>query len=240
MQTAVISGPRGGCLQGAACRARATTVSRRVRQVTHAQCPHGKFITKPAKYLRSTYIGNSRRPGQQQSRLPAGQQSAAIFAATSPPPLTTGPWQCLLSACKILAVLLCMPLVLEAFMQGSQQWCLLAMAGVLHPLQSKLSRQSMKRWQHIMQAAATEVQAETEDQPPEQDSEELNDNTILETGAELGNVQTPASVWLPYSTGQNGKVLLNFKLSAFGTLPQKSIAANRSSAPAFIWPCNSS
>lgn len=222
MQTVVTSGPRGGCLHGLVCRARATTVSRRVRQATHARCSHGKSISTNAKYLRSTHAGNFRRPGQQQSRLQAGQQSAAtpaaFLAATPPPPLTTRLWQCLLTACKTLAVLLCMPLVLEAFAQGSQQWCLLAMAGVLLPLRSKHSGQSMKQWQHIMQAAATEFEAETEEQPPDQDSEEPNDNTILETGAELGNVQTPASVWLPYSTGQNGKVLLSLKLSAFGTL----------------------
>ena len=219
MQAAVISGPRGACGQDAVCRTRASTISRCMRQVTHARCPHGKSISQPANCMRSACAGNSRRLGQQQSRLQAGQQSAAVPAAKSSPPLTTGPWQCLLPACKILAVLLCMPLVLEAFAQGSQQWCLLAMAGVLLPLQSKHSRQSMKRWQHIMQAAATDVETETDEQPPNEDAEEPNDNTILETGAELGNVQTPASVWLPYSTGQNGKVLLS-KLSAFSTLPR--------------------
>ena len=219
MQTAVISGPRGGYVHGVVCRARATTYCRRVRRVTHAQCLHGNSIPKTAKYLRNTHVDNSHRPGQQKSRLQAGQQSAAVPAATSPPPVTTGPWQCLPSTCKIIAVLLCMPVVLKAFAQGSQQWCLLAMAGALLPLQPKHSRQSIKRWQHIVQAAATEVETETEEQPPDEDSEEPNDNTILETGAELGNVQTPASVWLPYSTGQNGKVLLSLNLSSFGTLP---------------------
>lgn len=243
MQTAVISGPRWACGHGAVCRTRASTISRRVRQVANARCPHGKSISQPANYMRSTCAGNSRRLGQQQSRLQASQQSAAIPAANSPPPLTTGLRQCLLPACKILAVLLCMPLVLEAFAQGSQQWCLLAMAGVLLPLQSKHSRQSMKRWQHIMQAAATEVEAETEEQPPDEDAEEPSDNTILETGAELGNVQTPASVWLPYSTGQNGKVLLSFKLSASSShLSALYLTDNNckdSCPPAFIWPCYS-
>ena len=202
MQSAVISGPRGGPV---VCRASVSAVSRRVGHLTRSRCPHGKVISPPANYLRDTYTANCRRPGQQPNRPQACQQSAASPAA-SPPPLTTSPWQCLLPACKFLAVLLCVPLILEAFAQASQQWCLLALAGVLLPLQSKHSRQSMKQWQHIVQAAAT-VEVETEDKPSDPDAGEPNDNTILETGAELGNVQTPASVWLPYATGQNGKVI---------------------------------
>lgn len=77
--------------------------------------------------------------------------------------------------------------------------------GVLLPLQSHHARQSLKKFQHALQAAAA-VEAETEEpQSPEPEDEQPNDNTIIETGAELGNVQTPASVWLPYSTSQNGK-----------------------------------
>lgn len=203
MQTAV-SGPRGGLAHSAVCRARPSLVSRRMGQTSYARYAHGNFTSPPANYFRNS--GTSHRPGQRQSRL---QQSAALSAANATLPPTTGPWQCLLPACKLLAVLLCMPLVLEAFAQGSQQWCLLAMAGVLLPLQSKQSQQSLKRWKHIMQAAAVEVEADTEDSPSDQEEEGPNDNTILETGAELGNVQTPASVWLPYSTGQNGKVVFH-------------------------------
>lgn len=207
MQTAVKSGACGGLVHSAVCRARAPLVSRCMGQISYARCAHGNFTPPPANYFRNS--GKSHRPGQRQSRL---QQSAALSAANATLPLTIGPWQCLLPACKVLAVLLCMPLVLEAFAQGSQQWCLLAMAGVLLPLQSKLSQQSLKRWKHIMQAAAVEVEADTEESSSDQEEEGPNDNTILETGAELGNVQTPASVWLPYSTGQNGKVLLTFQL----------------------------
>lgn len=210
MQSAVISGPRGGLVHSAVCRARAPLVSRRTGQISYARCAHGNSTSSPANYFRNS--GKSYRPGQRQSKLQAGQQSAALSAANSALPLPTGPWQCLLPACKVLAVMLCMPLVLEAFAQGSQQWCLLAMAGVLLPLQSKHSQQSLKRWKHIMQAAAIEVEADTEEPTSDQEEEGPNDNTILETGAELGNVQTPASVWLPYSTGQNGKVRFTFKL----------------------------
>ena len=207
MQTAV-SGPRGGLAHSAVCRARAPLVSRRMGQTSYARYAHGNFTSPPANYFRNS--GKSHRPnGQRQSRL---QHSAAFSAANATLPLTTGPWQRLLPACKVLAVLLCMPLVLEALAQGSQQWCLLAMAGVLLPLQSKLSQQSLKRWKHIMQAAAVEIEADTEEPPSDQEEEGPNDNTILETGAELGNVQTPASVWLPYSTGQNGKVRFTLQL----------------------------
>ncbi|KAL3139211.1 hypothetical protein ABBQ32_005982 [Trebouxia sp. C0010 RCD-2024] len=83
--------------------------------------------------------------------------------------------------------------------------------GVILPLQSKRAQQSMQQWKHITQAAAT-VETETEEQADEPEAEEPNDNTILESGAELGNVQTPASVWLPYSTGQNGKPDTTFKI----------------------------
>lgn len=204
MQTAVISGPRNGVVLGPVSRARASAVTHRVRAVACSQYPHGKLFP-PANRLENTYTLKSRRPGHQNSRPQACQQTAALPAAI-PPPLTTGPWKRLLPACKLLAVLICMPLVLEALAQGSQQWCLLALAGVLLPLHSMRSTRSLKQWQHIMQAAAT-AEAETEEQPAEPDTEEPNDNTVMETGAELGNVQTPASVWLPYATGQNGKVL---------------------------------
>ncbi|KAA6419289.1 MAG: hypothetical protein FRX49_10813 [Trebouxia sp. A1-2] len=81
----------------------------------------------------------------------------------------------------------------------------LAATGVLLPLQSHSSRQYASRFQHALQAAAA-VEAETESDSPEPQGEEPNDNTVVETGAELGNVQTPASVWLPYSTSGPGKV----------------------------------
>ncbi|KAL0047458.1 hypothetical protein WJX82_003858 [Trebouxia sp. C0006] len=77
--------------------------------------------------------------------------------------------------------------------------------GVLLPLQTHSGRQYVNRFQHALQAAAA-VEAETESDSPEPQGEEPNDNTIVETGAELGNVQTPASVWLPYSTSGPGKV----------------------------------
>lgn len=204
MQATVISGPRGGGSGSPVCRARVSAVTHHVGALRCSRFPHGKQFS-PAIRLENTYKAKCRRPRRQQSRPYACQQTAATPAAT-PLPLTTGPWQSLLSACKLLAVLLCMPLVLEAFARGSQQWCLLALAGVILPLQSKRARQSMTQWKHVTQAAAT-VETETEEQAGEPEAEELNDNTILESGAELGNVQTPASVWLPYSTGQNGKVL---------------------------------
>ena len=91
--------------------------------------------------------------------------------------------------------------------QASQQWCMLSLAGVLLPLQSHSGRQYVTRFQHALQAAAA-VEAETENESREPQGEEPNDNTIVETGAELGNVQTPASVWLPYSTSGPGKVSL--------------------------------
>lgn len=206
MQATVISDPRGGgSVQGPpVCRARVSAATHRAVALRCSRFPHGKQ-SSPAIRLENTYNAKPRRPKHQQSRPQACQQTAATPAAT-PLPLTIGPWQSLLSACKLLAVLLCMPLVLEAFARGSQQWCLLALAGVILPLQSKRAQQSMQQWKHITQAAAT-VETETEEQADEPEAEEPNDNTILESGAELGNVQTPASVWLPYSTGQNGKVL---------------------------------
>ena len=104
---------------------------------------------------------------------------------------------------QIMAALCCMPLLQHLSAQASQCWCLLSLAGVLLPVQSHHAHHTLKRFQHVLQAAAA-VEAETE--TPEPQGEEPNDNTVVETGAELGNVQTPASVWLPYSTGSPGKV----------------------------------
>ena len=80
------------------------------------------------------------------------------------------------------------------------------MAGIFLPLQHQHTHQSLKRFQHATKAAAAVEQETEEGGKPEPEAEEPNDNTIVETGAELGNVQTPASVWLPYATNQNGKV----------------------------------
>lgn len=191
------------------CRTNAVAISRPRRYLHRARRPAGNNSSSPANPLRDTCNHTFPKAGSQNNRPHACCQSAAAAAAaTSGPPSTKGPWQCLLAACKLAAALICIPLIVEAFAQISQQWCLFALAGVFPPLQSKRVQQSLKRWQRLTQAAAA-VEAETEDQPSETDAEEPNDNTILETGAELGNVQTPASVWLPYATGQNGKVLVH-------------------------------
>lgn len=108
---------------------------------------------------------------------------------------------------QIMAAFCCLPFLMSLWAQASQQWCMLSLAGVLLPLQSHSGRQYVTRFQHALQAAAA-VEAETENESPEPQGEEPNDNTIVETGAELGNVQTPASVWLPYSTSGPGKVSL--------------------------------
>ncbi len=108
---------------------------------------------------------------------------------------------------QIMANFCCLPFLMSLWAQASQQWCMLSLAGVLLPLQSHSGRQYVNSFQRALQAAAA-VEAETENESPEPQGEEPNDNTIVETGAELGNVQTPASVWLPYSTSGPGKVCL--------------------------------
>ena len=199
------------------CRTGAVASSRPRRCLYTAGFPAGNHLSSPAKPLRETCNLTFPKAASQNNRPKACCQSAAAAAATSRPLSTKGPWQCLLPACKIAAALICMPLLMDSIAHVSQQWCLVALAGVFLPLQSKSIQQSIKRWQRLTRAAAA-VEAETEDQPSETDAEEPNDNTILETGAELGNVQTPASVWLPYATGQNGKVPHNH--SALPSLAQ--------------------
>ncbi len=145
-----------------------------------------------------------RKLGQQSFTCQSHILSKADHVVAAPQFSTLGSLRCLRLPLQILAALVCCPLILNICLQVSQQSCMLAMAGVLLPLHS---HQSLQRFQHILQAAAA-VEAETEGASPEPQGEEPNDNTIVETGAELGNVQTPASVWLPYSTGGNGKVHL--------------------------------
>ena len=191
------------------CRTRSSAVSYSRRPACEPQrhagkhrCPHLLTDTCSSALLKSS---------PQHSRLQTYCQAAAATATKASPPLTTGLWRRLLPACKTLVAVLYIPLIMAACAHISQQWCLPALAGVLLPLQSKHVRHSMQHWQHVMQAAAA-VEAETEDQPSEPEGEEPNVNTIIETGAELGNVQTPASVWLPYSVGSNGKVNTSYWL----------------------------
>lgn len=92
----------------------------------------------------------------------------------------------------------CLPLVM-------QQAGMLSLAGFLLPLQTLKAQRSLARFQHSLQAAAAEAETEEAASPVEQ--EPANDNGVIESGAELGSVQTPASVWLPYNTSvANSKV----------------------------------
>ena len=139
-----------------------------------------------------------------------GQQHVTCQPCSHPvaDPVELEPWTGRLwPLLHIMAVICCLPFVMNLWPQASKQWCMLSMAGVLLPLQPYSSRQGVNRFQHALQAAAA-VEAEIENESPEPQGEEPNDNTIVETGAELGNVQTPASVWLPYSTSGPGKVCL--------------------------------
>lgn len=104
-----------------------------------------------------------------------------------------------------VAVLLCLPLLAGAILQTFQQSSLLALAGVLLPLQSRSAQRHLARFNQRLQAAAAE--AETAEANADKTDEQANDNGVIESGAELGNVQTPASVWLPYNTsGATSKV----------------------------------
>lgn len=76
---------------------------------------------------------------------------------------------------------------------------MLTLAGILLPWQPLRAKVNVSRFQHQVQAAAAEAETEEAAETPKEE-EQANDNTIIESGAELGSVQTPASVWLPYST----------------------------------------
>lgn len=195
----------------------------------------GVLITPARKHRYSVSgVWSVARPVAGSARLPGTFPSSPAIPAASPPsylphkPPATAHWHTTRLTCshsvadpsplkcltqqlrwtlpQILAALCCMPLLQHLSAQASQRWCLLSLAGVLLPLQTHHAHHSLKRFQHVLQAAAA-VEAETE--TPEPQGEEPNDNTVVETGAELGNVQTPASVWLPYSTGSPGKVCVH-------------------------------
>lgn len=83
---------------------------------------------------------------------------------------------------------------------------MLTLAGILLTWQSLKARISISRFQHKLQAAAAEAETEAAADTPT-DDEQANENSVIESGAELGSVQTPASVWLPYnSTAASSKV----------------------------------
>ena len=161
----------------------------------------GIFTSSPATFL------GLRNPC---SLAAIGQQHVTCQPCSHPmadPVVSKALTECLRPLLQIMAAICCLPFLTSSWSQASQQWCMLSLAGVLLPLQTHSGRQYVNRFQHALQAAAA-VEAETENESPEPQGEEPNDNTIVETGAELGNVQTPASVWLPYSTSGPGKVCL--------------------------------
>ena len=170
------------------------------RSATRPGTLPGKLTSPPA-----TFLGLRNRC----SLGAIGQQHVTCQPCIHPmaDPVVSNPLtQRLRPLLQIMAAMCCLPFLMSSWAQASQQWCMLSLAGVLLPLQSHSGRQYVNRFQHALQAAA--VEAETESDSPEPQGEEPNDNTIVETGAELGNVQTPASVWLPYSTSGPGKVCL--------------------------------
>lgn len=81
-----------------------------------------------------------------------------------------------------------------------QQTSILTLAGALLPLQSFKAQRNLARFHHQLQAAAAEAETEEASSPTPVEEEQANDNSVIESGAELGSVQTPASVWLPYNT----------------------------------------
>ncbi len=161
----------------------------------------GNITFSPATFLGLRKPCSLAAIGQQHVKCQPCSHPMADPVASKP--LTGRLWPLL----QIMAAICCLPFLMNLWAQASQQWCMLSLAGVLLPLQSHSGRQAVNRFQHALQAAAA-VEAETENESPEPQGEEPNDNTIVETGAELGNVQTPASVWLPYSTSGPGKVCL--------------------------------
>ena len=172
------------------------------RLVTRDRCHAGNSIFQPLRSLNFSVPLKHSRP------LSLSRVCQVLSHSTAEPVLDASRparLQEYLPVFKIVVAVVCLPLLLHN-LWVSQQQCLLSMAGIFLPLQAKHTHQSLKRFQHALKAAAAVEQETEEGGKPEPEAEEVNDNTIIETGAELGNVQTPASVWLPYATNQNGKV----------------------------------
>lgn len=204
MQNSSFSGQRG-VRSINAHKLPAAAVRSVVRPVARTKILPGNATHSPAPSLGSRSPSKHRTTGQQYRLCQTHSHSSADPADASTTLCTPCISQRIGVLCWVVAALVCLPLLLRVWTQVHQQSYMLALAGVLLPLQSHHARQSLKKFQHALQAAAA-VEAETEEpQSPEPEDEQPNDNTIIETGAELGNVQTPASVWLPYSTSQNGK-----------------------------------
>ena len=193
------------------CRLTVSSVRPKPRFVARSRCSSGKFASPYVPY--SSFALPSRqckavRLNKTSQVFRSHQAEQVLYVSEKP-----ARFQRLLLLLRIAVALASLPLFARLLGQASQQLCLLSMAGFILPLQSQQLHQSLKRFPHPLKAAAA-VEAETDEGKPEPEGEEPNDNTILETGAELGNVQTPASVWLPYATNQNGKVSINTSLPA--------------------------